>query len=146
MVAGRNQVDYTDIGIRAVTFKIDGVTITYDRTKPNGIGVAAGTGPMVMLSANDTVALTNDGAAVLGKLIKVESDNFATVQEDGYITAPKGDSSIGTATRGRKIVGATRAAARGYVRDVDPATPAEYAVAKGEIVNTADADNLVVKY
>lgn len=146
MAAGRNQADFTDIGFKADTFKIDGVTLTYDRTKPNGIGKAAGTGNAVMLSNDDTVALTNDGAQVKGKVIKIESDNFASVQVLEYITFPKGDSGAGTATRGRKIVGATRAGARGYIRDVDSAAAAELAVAKGEVVNVADADNVVVQF
>jgi len=99
MTAGRNQVEYTDIGFQAQTYKIDGVTITYDRTKPNGIGIAAGAGLAVTLSDDDTVALTADGSFVEGKVIKVEADGFATVQIDGFATFGKGDSGIGTATR-----------------------------------------------
>ncbi|HEX8708032.1 MAG TPA: hypothetical protein VF723_07315 [Pyrinomonadaceae bacterium] len=142
---GRNQIDYTDIGYRADTFKIDGVTLTYDRTKPNGIGKAAGTGNAVMLSDNDTVALTSDGAAVKGKVLKIEQDGFATVQVHEYITLPKGDSGTNSTTRGRKIVGAARTGARGYIRDVDTAVAAELGVAKGSVVNTADPDNVVVE-
>ena len=136
MTAGRNQVEYTDIGFQAQTYKIDGVTITYDRTKPNGIGIAAGAGLAVTLSDDDTVALTADGSFVEGKVIKVEADGFATFG--------KGDSGIGTATRGRKIVGATLAGVRGFVRDVNTATAAELGVCDGEIINTADAANIVV--
>src|SRR5438105_12847874 len=144
MTAGRNQVEYTDIGFQAQTYKIDGVTITYDRTKPNGIGIAAGAGLAVTLSDDDTVALTADGSFVEGKVIKVEADGFATVQIDGFATFGKGDSGIGTATRGIKIVGATLAGVRGFVRDVNTATAAELGVCDGEIINTADAANIVV--
>jgi hypothetical protein len=110
MPAGRDQVDYTDIRYDGLTYKVDGVTLFYDRTQPNGIGKAAGTGPAVMLSNDDTVALTNDGACVEGEVLKIESDNFATVRRWGMAKLPKGDSAPGTATRGRKIVGATNAA------------------------------------
>jgi hypothetical protein len=144
MPAGRNEVDYTDIRYDALTYKVDGVTLFYDRTQPNGIGKAAGTGIAVMLSNDDTVALTNDGACVEGDVIKIESDGFATVRRWGLAKLPKGDSGIGTATRGRKIVGATLAGARGYIRDVNTATAAELGLMRGEIINVADATAIVV--
>lgn len=141
MPAGRNQVDYTDIRYDALTYKIDGVTITYDITQVNG---SAQVGKAVQLSADDTVALTQDGACVEGKLLKVEKDGFATIQRWGLLTLPKGDSAPGTATRGRKIVGATLAAARGYVRDVNTAVAAELGVMRGQIINVADANAIVI--
>lgn len=144
MPAGRNQVDYTDIRADQLTYKVDGVTLYYDPLKPNGIGKAAGTGDAVMLSNDDTVALTNDGACVEGKVLKVEKDNFATVQRWGMAKLPKGDSAPGTATRGRKIVGATNGGARGYIRDLNTATAAELGLARGQIINVADAANIVV--
>ena len=144
MPAGREHVDHTDIRYDGLTYKVDGVTLFYDRTQPNGIGKAAGTGPAVMLSNDDTVALTSDGACVEGDVIKIEADGFATVRRWGMSKLPKGDSGIGTATRGRRIVGATRAGARGYVRDLNTATAAELGVARGQIINVADADNIVV--
>lgn len=144
MPAGRNQVDYADIRADQLTYKIDGVTITYDRTMPNGIGKAAGTGDAVMLSNNDTVALTNDGACVEGKILKVEKDGFATIQRWGMATLPKGDSAPGTATRGRKIVGATNGGNRGFIRDVNTATAAELGLMRGQIINVADAAAIVV--
>ena len=97
-----------------------------------------------MLLDDDTVALTTDGAAVEGRLLKVESDGFATVQRWGMAKLPKGDSGPGTVTRGRKIVGATLAAARGYIRDLNTATAAELGVARGQIINVADPTNVVV--
>jgi hypothetical protein len=144
MPAGRNECDYTDIRRDALTYKVDGITLVYDRTQPNGIGKAVGTGPWVMLSNDDTVALTSDGACVEGKVEKIESDGFATVQRWGMANGPKGDSGIGTATRGRKIVGATSSGARGYIRDVNTATAAELGLMRGQIINVADAANIVV--
>ncbi len=141
MAAGRNQVDYTDIRYDALTYKIDGVTILYNQASPNG---SAQVGLAVTLSADDTVALTTDGSNVQGKLLKVEKDNFCTVQRWGFVTLPKGDSAPGTATRGRKIVGATLAAAKGYIRDVNTVTAAELGVCRGEIINVADAAAVVI--
>ena len=134
MPAGRNEVDFAGIGYRAVSMEIDGVTITHDSTKPNGIGKAAGTGDAVMLSGPRTVALTSDGAHVYGKLLKVESDGKATVQIGGFVPLPGGLAA--TLTPGTKIVGATgTGAARGFIRSVAAATLAEVAVARGEIVD-----------
>jgi hypothetical protein len=144
MASGRNQVDYTDINFSAQTYKIDGVTIQYDRTKPYGISVAAGAGLAVTLIDDDTVALTRDGDGLEGKLVKVEIDGFATVQIDGFTTLQKGDSGAGTATRLHRVVGATRGGVRGFVRDVAPAVAAELAVMDGEFINVADPDNLVI--
>lgn len=144
MAAGREQVDYTDIRYDGLTYKVDGITLFYDRTQPNGVGKAAGTGPAVMLTNDDTVGLTSDGACVEGEVLKIESDGCATVRRWGMAKLPKGDSAPGTVTRGRKIVGATLGGARGYIRDVNPATLAEMAVARGEIINTADPANVVV--
>jgi len=142
MAAGRQQVDYSDIDYDALTFKIDNVTITYDPTKPDGIGIAAGSGLAVMLSADDTVALTSDGAAVMGKLLKVEKDGFATIQYDGFAQLPQGDT--GVCTRGNQIVGATKTALRGFVRDALAATAAELVKAAGVVVNVADTTNVWV--
>lgn len=112
---GRQQVDYTDIGYDGITLKIDGTSITYDVTKPNGIGVAAGAGLAVSLSADDTAQLTNDGDCVIGKLLKVAQDGFCSVAFKGFQPFAAGNAA--TVTRGRGIVGALgAAAARGYVR------------------------------
>lgn len=142
MAAGRNQPDYTDIGYKAKTYKTDNSTILFDKTQ---VGGSAQVGKAVMLSADDTVALTSDGAAVEGKLIKVESDNFATVQYEGHATLPKGDSSTATITRGKKIVGATLGGVRGYIRDVQSGTATELEKASGEVINVADTANVVVE-
>lgn len=140
MATGRDQVDYTDIDIEAITYKIDNSTITYDATHANG---SAQVGLAVTLSANDTVALTQDGNAVEGKLLKVEADNFGLVQVGGFTTMPAGSGA--TVTRGKAIVGALGAAsARGYIREVATATAAELGVQRGRIVNNADTTAVVV--
>lgn len=136
MPVGRKQVAYDDIRYDALTFKIDNSTITFDGTKANGIGKAAGTGDAVTYSANDTVALTQDGNHVVGKLLKVEADGFCTVQKWGLTELPGGNAA--TLTQGARIVGALGAAsARGYIRAVNTAVAAELGVARGDIVNNA---------
>lgn len=136
MPAGRNQVAYDGIRYDGITMKIDGVTITFDQTQANGIGKAAGTGTAVTLSADDTVALTQDGNAVYGKLLKVEPGGFCTIQKWGLAAF----QSNGTITRGTKIVGAVGGGAqRGFIRSVNTAVAAELGVAKGDVVNVADA-------
>ncbi len=140
MPAGRSQVAYDDIRYDAITMKIDNVTITHDVTKANGIGVIAGSGPAVSLSADDTVQLAADAQAIFGKLLKVEPDGFATIQRWGFVTLP----SSGTITRGTRIVGALSTALRGFVRSAVAATAAEVAVARGDVVNIADTANVVV--
>lgn len=141
--AGRNQVGYDDIGYDGITQKIDGTTITYDVTKANGIGVAAGTGLAVTFTADDTVGLCADGDAVIGKLLKVDSDGFCTVMTDGFTTLP----SNGTITRGTKAVGAlSGGGARGYIRSANSATAAEL-IKEGPIIwATGDATNVVVEF
>lgn len=136
MPAGRNQVDYSDIRYDAITMKIDNSTITFDPTQANGVPAAIA-GKAVKLSADDTVALTTDGSEVFGKLLKVEPDLFATIQRWGFVTLP----STGTITRGAKIVGTT---VNGNIRAVNTAVAAELGVARGEIINVADAANVVV--
>lgn len=134
MPAGRSQVAYDDIRYDALTLKIDASTVLYDATQANG---SAQVGKAVKLSADDTVALATDGSEVCGKLLKVEPDGFATVQRWGFMTLP----STGTITRGTKIVGTTVA---GNIRSVNTAAAAELGVARGEIINIADAANVVV--
>lgn len=117
-MAGRNTLRYDDVGAQHAPFLIDASTITYDRTKPGG---SSQVGLAVMLSADRTIALTNDGAPVLDKLILVEADGKATVQTDGYMDLPGGASA--TLTVSAKIVGALGASsARGYIRAVAAAS------------------------
>jgi hypothetical protein len=141
MANPRKIVKYNGIRYEAQTFKIDGVTITYDEDEENG---SAQANLAVTMSADDTVALTADGNAVVGKLLKVEHDGMCNVQTAGYMALPKGDGAM--LTRGSKIVGDLgAAAARGYVRDVATATAAELGVARGMVVNTADTEDVWVR-
>lgn len=138
----RDRVRHDENDARYETFKIDNSTITYSASATGG---SASVGLAVTFSADDTVALTADGNAVVGKLIQVESDNKATVQVDGFMTLPAGSGA--TTTRGKKIVGALGAAsARGYIREVATATAAELGVARGQIVNVADSTAIVVNF
>lgn len=104
-----------------MSFNTDNSTIVYDVTKPGG---SVSVGLAVMLSADNTVALTNDGASIIGKLMSVESDNLCSVQVDGFCSLPGGNAA--TLTRGTKAVGALGAAsARGYIRSAASAVAAE---------------------
>lgn len=142
MANPRNIVRWQGIAYSAQTFHIDDSTITYDRDEENG---SAQVGLAVMLSAAGTVALTSDGALVLGKLLKVESDGKATVQTGGYVDLPGGDGA--TLTLGSKIVGDLGAAnARGYIRAVATGTAAELGVARGIIVDAATPAETWVRF
>lgn len=139
MADPRSAVSFEEVGCRK-TFLIDNSTITYSAT---AVGGSASVGLAVMLSAGKTVALTNDGAAVEGKLIKVESDNMAVVKHEGHMTLPGGASA--TLTVGAAIVGALGAAsARGYIRSAASGTAAELVKCKGEIVDAGTTTAVIV--
>lgn len=136
------RTNVSNIGVGGVyrTYKIDNSTITYDATKVNG---SAQVGLAVTFSAAETVALVADGEAVIGKLIKVERDNKATVQTDGTMTLPGGDSA--TLTLGASIVGDLGAAnAKGYIRIAASGTATELVVSRGRIENAGTATAVVV--
>jgi hypothetical protein len=141
MANPRNIVDFTDIDVVNVTYPIDNSTIIYDATKANG---SAQVGLAVTFSADRTVALTADGNRVVGKLIKVEGDNKAVVQVEGYVQLPGGASA--SLTVGKAIVGALGASsAKGYIREVATATAAELGVCRGEIVDNDTTTAVWVK-
>jgi len=136
----RADVDFVGIGYRAETFKIDNSTITYDADEDNG---SAEVGYAVGLSAANTVELVGDGEEVIGKLIQVHSDNFATVQTRGYCTLPGGASA--TLTLGAAIVGDLgAAAAEGYIRVSDGSTASEIIVQRGRIIDAGTTTAVVV--
>jgi hypothetical protein len=140
MTDPRADVDFEGIGYRAETFKIDDSTITYDEDYANG---SAQVNLGVTLSTDETIELIGDGEGLLGKLIKVESDNMAVVQTRGYCTLPGGDGA--TLTLGEKIVGDLGAAgAEGYIRAVNTATAAELGHARGRIINNDTPTAVVV--
>lgn len=126
------------------TYSIDNSTIAYDSTKARGAATTM-LDKAVSLSAAKTVQLASDGEAVIGKLIKVEADNFATIQDRGYMEFPGGSGA--TLTRGKKIVGALGAAsAKGYIREVATGTAAELGLQNGEIIDSGTASATLVKY
>jgi len=127
------------------TFKIDDSSITYDATKNGGsdqVGLA------VRLSAGETIALTQAGSAVIGKLKKVESDNFALVQVGGCMTLPAGtgNASNNVLALGGKIVGDVSTADEGYIRGCTTnAWNADVVVARGCVINKDTLTAVVVR-
>lgn len=141
MTDPRADTQYDDIGYLAATYAIDDSTITYSATSDNGSAVI---GRAVNLSTDDTVQLAGDGEDVLGKLIKVESDNYAVVQIRGFCTLPGGTGAA--LTLGEKIVGAASAVpADGYIRVVATGTAAELGHARHRIQNNDTTTAVVVQ-
>lgn len=139
----RNIVGYEESDADLVTYKIDNSTITYDGTKANGAATTM-INKAVTFSADDTVALAADGDAIVGKLIKVEGDNKASVKVEGYMTLPGGNGA--SLTRGKKLVGALNASSeKGYIREVATGTAAELGKARGFIQNSADTAAVIVR-
>jgi len=136
----RNIVKFDGIQYQAQTFEIDS-SIVFDRDQPNG---SAQVGLAVKMVDHKTVGLTTDGSGVVGKILKVESDDKATIQTGGYIDFPGGDAA--TLTLGSKIVGDLGAAsAQGYIRAVATATAAELGVARGQIIDASDPTKTMVR-
>jgi hypothetical protein len=145
MANARNIVDYEGIAGPQdyATFKTDNSTIVYDSTKAGGAATTM-IGKAVSLSADDTVQLASDGEAIVGKLLKVEADNKASVQVGGFMKLPGGASA--SLTRGLKVVGALGAAsAKGYIREVASATAAEINKGRGMIIDNGDATAVTVR-
>lgn len=143
MANPRNVIAWDGIHEGLVTALIDNVTIVYDSTKAGGAATTM-IGKAVSLSAAGTVQLASDGEAIFGKLVKVEADNKATVQDIGYVDLPAGASAA--VTLGFKIVGALgAAAAKGYIREVASATAAELNKGRGQIVDASVTTAVVVR-
>jgi hypothetical protein len=122
------------------TFLIDNSTITYLATAAGG---SSQVGLAVTMSAAGTVALAAAGDAIIGKLVKVEKDLFATVQVEGGMTLPAGTGA--SLTVGKKVVGCLLVAAKGYIREVNTGVAAELGVAGGVIIDgTTDTAAVVV--
>lgn len=137
----RKTVSFEGIEAEYVTFPIDDSTITYSATEENG---SAQVGLAVTLKSDDTIELVGDGEFVLGKLIKVEADDYATVQVGGYMQLPGGASA--TLTRGLGVVGDLGAAsAEGYIRAVATGTAAELGTQNGKIVDPSVTTAVWVK-
>jgi len=131
------------------SFKIDNSTITYDATKAGGsdqVDLALRLVP----GTDQTIELVGDGERVLGKLIKVESDDIATVQMAGGMTLPGGDSA--TLTIGAPIVGDLGpSSAEGYIRAAATASASptqdevnEARLCRGQITDASDTSNVEV--
>jgi len=141
MADPRLVVAFEGIGEEYVTFEIDDSTITYDGDYANG---SAQVGLACTLSAGGTVALAADAETVIGKLIRVEADNFAVVQTGGFMTLPAGTGA--TLTLGSGIVGDLLVAAKGYIRTAANDTLAEVALAHGAIVDADTTTAVVVRF
>lgn len=142
MANPRNDVDFTDIEPTRLTFKADGVTIVYDKTKTGG-SAAVGLACRLMPGTAKTVETVGDAEHVLGQIEQVFADSKVSVRVEGVLVLPGGASA--TLTPGSKIVGALGAAsAEGYVRSVAAATLAEVAVAEGFILDATDATSVKV--
>lgn len=138
MANPRSIVDFTDLDAHFTSYKYDG-TIVYDATL---VGNSAKVGLAVTLtgSSAQTVSTVADGEKIDGKLIRVESDGFCTVQDRGYMTLPGGNGA--SLTLGSSIVGALNpSAAEGYIKAATTA-----GIAKGSIIDASDAANVVVKF
>lgn len=136
------RTNVSNIGTGGVyrTYKIDNSTITYDATKTGG---SASIGLAVTFSAADTVALVAAKGMVIGKLIKVEADNKATVQTDGTMELPGGDSV--TLTLGTPICGALGvSSAKGYIQTATKSDTDMMQAARGRIENAGTATAVVV--
>lgn len=112
---------------------IDDSTITYSATSSGG---SASVGLAVTYSAAGTISTVADGEFVLGKLICVESDNYATVQYGGAMELAAGTSA--SLTLGKAIVGDLLIAAEGYIREVNTADADELGVCRGLIHDASD--------
>lgn len=141
MANPRDTVDYEAIAAPSdyATFLTDNSTILYDADEENG---SAQVGLAVTLSADKTIALCADAEFVLGKLVKVEADNKATVQVGGFMTLPGGTGAA--LTRGKRIVGDLLVAAKGYIREVLVSDTGEMGRARGFIIDD-DATNPIVR-
>ena len=98
MADPRATVNNVGVGYMALNFLIDDSTITYSATETNG---SAAVGKAVTYSDDNTIQLVGDGEAVVGKLIKVESDGVAVVQMAGVMELPGGDGA--TLTNGEYV-------------------------------------------
>jgi hypothetical protein len=139
MVTPRDVARFDGIGYKAVTMPVDS-SIVYDETEPNG---SAQVGLAAALTGNNIAGLAADGAAIKGRIERVEWDGFATIQIEGYVRLP--GVTAATLTRGTKIVGAAGATGNGYIRTANSAVAAELSKGIGDIQDVSDATNVLVR-
>lgn len=136
MANPRSKVLFNQIDPDRTTYVADGVTIVADKTQPGG---SAQVGKAVMLvgPGAGVIALTNDGAFVLGTLEAVDPDGKCVVQTGDYIQVPAAASM----SVGQRMVGALSGGNRGYVRAAVAATLADVAMQRGAVVDATDPLN-----
>lgn len=113
-------------------------TIVYNAALAGG---AAQVGLAVSVESDNLITLVGSGENVLGKLLKVESDGFCSVQHSGFMTLPGGASA--TLTAGLHIVGdlgGESTTAEGYIQ----AASTEDTVSRGMIIDSSTAAATVV--
>ncbi len=132
MADPRQVTDRMGIDLVVETFKYDS-SIVYDSTKSGG---SASAGLAVTINGNGQVGLVADAEGIHGKLLSVEDDGFCSVAVNGVVDLPAGNAV--TVTAKSRIVGALGpASAKGYIRNVAPATLAEVAVARHSILDAS---------
>jgi hypothetical protein len=144
MANPRAAVGHLDVRTVRKSFKYDN-TIVYDKTKP---GNSAQAGRAVTLTGvtTDTISLVGDGERITGRLEIVEADGFCTVTTHGHVELPGGASA--TLTQGAAVMGdlgGVGGTEEGFVQWVNPATAAQVAVGRGEIINPSNAAKVVVR-
>lgn len=140
MADPRKTTAYDDILPINLTLAIDDVTITYDATQ---LGGSAQVGLAVNFSDDGEVQLAGDGEHVAGVLLKVEADDFATVQVGGVCKFKGGTSA--TLTPGTMIVGDLLSSAEGYIQTAAAAT-GSIGIAHGMIIDATDTGNVYVLF
>ena len=132
----RAAVEFDNIDSMVVTFEHD-ASIVFDRTED---GNSAEIGLAVSMSADNEVTLVGDDEIVIGKLLRVGSDGFCSVQIGGGMTLPGGVSA--TLTVGTRIAGDLGAAsAEGFIQTESDAAPP---VGRGTIIDSSTATAVVV--
>ena len=130
------------VGYRALTFLVDGVTISYSDTANLGSAVA-GRAVTLVPGTQFAVELCDNGDPVLGRLDHVEPDGTCVVQIEGECKLPQGDSV--TVVRNGKIQGAQGASsALGYVGPAVTTSAATLAVARHLVLDVATTTALSV--
>jgi hypothetical protein len=125
-LTGVNRVGADQLNL---TFRVDAATIVYDATLPGGSAVV-GRAVGLKAASGGLVELVADGQRVLGKLLQVEADGACSIAVTGVVTLPGGDAPPAV---GLPIVGATLAAARGYIRAAASATAADLLAMRGTV-------------
>lgn len=137
MADPRKRIQYRSIASEFLTMKYD-ATITFSDALPGG-SASVGLAVTVVAGTNDTASLTTDASPVLGRLERVQWDGYCTVAISGTLLLPIG---TGTVTVGLKVCGCLLVAAKGYIRNIAPATLAEVAVARGLVLSNLYASTL----